>query len=228
MSFSNDIKKALSGTEIQRECCRKAFEAGTEKRQFEAICKSCDAHFMRGVFISCGYMSAPDSRCELVFRFDDDFIFYVQGILALHGLDMQISTRKGKPIIYCKRRSGIEDFLTFIGAEQFSLTFMEEMVILDMKRLANRRSNAETANIDRSARACAEQLTAINFLVKHNQLKMLPEGLIEAAEIRLQHPEDSLDELRQYFSSPISKSGIKHRFSRITEIAETYRTGGHI
>ncbi len=223
MSFSNDLKTYLSDAEIQNECCRNAYKAGIEKREFNSVCKSCDAFFMRGIFISCGYTSPPDGRCELTFSFSDDFIFYVQGVLSVHGMDLRISTRKGKPIMYCKRREGVEDFFAFIGAGKPALTLMESAVVLDLRRDANRRNNAETANIDRTARACAEQLAAINYIIKQNRLQALPPELKEAAEIRIEHPEDSLDELRKYFSAPISKSGIKHRFLRISEAAESLR-----
>ena len=46
----------------------------------------------------------------------------------------------------------------------------------------------------------------------------LPEGLREVAELRLQYPEATLQELAEFLPG-VGRSGINHRFRRIAKIA---------
>ncbi|MPN32728.1 putative sporulation transcription regulator WhiA [bioreactor metagenome] len=48
----------------------------------------------------------------------------------------------------------------------------------------------------------------------------LPESLREIAEIRLENPDMSLDELRNELSEDISRSGVNHRLNRLIKLAE--------
>ena len=57
-------------------------------------------------------------------------------------------------------------------------------------------------------------------LIKTKKLQLLSAELVETAEIRLQYPEMSLDELKNMFPTPITKSGLNHRLHRLTEEAD--------
>ncbi len=221
MSFCNEIKQYLYDNIPVKGCCHDAYVCGIEQRQFETKCDKCDGMFLRGVFASRGYVSEPDKRCELVLHVGGDFRYYVAGVLADHGIQPCISTRGGREILYYKRRDDAEDFLTLIGAEKFSIVMIQEAVMHDLRQEVNRTSNALTANINRSSRASAEQLSAIKKLMDAKEYQKLPPELKEAADIRLDHPEESLEALRPYFANAITKSGIKHRFERIIQIAES-------
>ena len=67
-------------------------------------------------------------------------------------------------------------------------------------------SNCDTANMDKVAGAAAAQIAAINAVGPDS----LPEELRALAELRLQNPLDSLRELGQKLTPPLSRSGVNH------------------
>lgn len=202
------------------ECCLAAFECGRNAVPHRTVCDKCDRAFLRGLFAAHGYISEPRGRCELVLRVEGDSAYFVSGMLADCGIPPSFGTRRGKTILYYKRRESLEDFVTLLGAARFAVMLKEESVIQEIRCSVNRTGNALTANINRSSKACAEQLSAIKKLIDTKEYQKLSHELREAADIRLHHPDESLEQLRAYFSAPISKSGIKHRFERIIAIAE--------
>ena len=56
-------------------------------------------------------------------------------------------------------------------------------------------------------------------------LEKLPQNLRETAMIRLEYPEAPLKELGNYMDPPVGKSGVNHRFQKLSEIAERLRQG---
>ena len=56
-------------------------------------------------------------------------------------------------------------------------------------------------------------------------LDELPDGLREIAELRLENPEISLKELGSMLNPPVGKSGVNHRFRKLGELADDFRTG---
>ncbi len=220
MSFCNELKQHLLSEAPTSECCLNAFECGRNAVPYQPVCDKCDRAYLRALFAYHGYISEPSKRCELVLRVDGDNAYFVAGMLADCGVPPSFGKRNGKTILYYKKRESLEDFVTLLGAAKFAVTLKEEAVIQEIRCSVNRTGNALTANINRSSKACAEQLNAINRLIEAKEYQKLPPELREAADIRLEHPAESLEQLRVYFSAPISKSGIKHRFERIIDIAD--------
>lgn len=48
----------------------------------------------------------------------------------------------------------------------------------------------------------------------------LPENLRQMAQVRLEYPESSLQELGKYLDPPVGKSGVNHRLRKLSEMAE--------
>jgi DNA-binding protein WhiA len=92
-----------------------------------------------------------------------------------------------------------------------------------MKRDANRKNNADLANLDKAATASAEVREAIMSIKKHKDYSKLPEELRETAELRLENPSLTLEELRFIHPKPISKSGLYHRLQRIVDFSFKYK-----
>ena len=138
------------------------------------------------------------------------------------GMEPKQSVRRGKPIIYFKAAESIEDVLSFMGATKAALDIINTTILNDVRNNMNRICNAETANMDRTAKAAAEQCEAIKTIIKYGALQNLPAELRECAEIRLANPDMSLAQIRNLLSAPVSKSGLNHRFRKLIEIAESY------
>ena len=78
--------------------------------------------------------------------------------------------------------------------------------------------------MDKVADAAGQQIAAINAV----GLDSLPEGLRTLAELRLQNPFDSLRELGQKLTPPLSRSGVNHRLEKIIDRSGVIRRSERI
>ena len=74
-----------------------------------------------------------------------------------------------------------------------------------------------------SARNCATQ--AIERVLAAHGRESLPPLLGEMAELRLAHPEMSLEELGRLCDPPVGKSGVNHRLRRLEAMAKELEEG---
>ena len=113
--------------------------------------------------------------------------------------------------------------MTFIGSKA-ALEIMNVKILKDVRNKVNRVTNCETANIDKTVTASARQIADIEYLILSLGLEGLPEELREVAVKRMENPELSLRELLGTLSEPLSRSGLNHRLSRLSRMAEELRT----
>ena len=92
-----------------------------------------------------------------------------------------------------------------------------------MRGTANRISNCENANLQKSVNAAQKQIADIKLIEKNSGLDSLSPKLKQAAVLRLENPELPLSELALLFEPPLAKSGLNHRFAKLAEIAEGLR-----
>ena len=221
MSYSSEIKDQLTSLEIKKECCRANYALGLSLGD---PCPQCDKDagvYLRGVFVKCGSVSPPGRDFMLSFTLPDEgYAAKLTDILSSLGLEPRLTRRKGKPVVYFKRSDDIGDVLSICGGVKAALGIMSEKVMSDVRNNANRVTNAETANLDRTARAAAEQIEAIRKLQSAGILQNLPQELRDCAAARLEHPEMNLVELCAVMREPISKSGLNYRLKKLIETAE--------
>ena len=128
--------------------------------------------------------------------------------------------RKGNSVIYFKQSEYIEDFLTAIGAPVAAMDVMTAKLEKDLRGSVNRRVNCDAANLDKVVEAAQGQLEAIRRLERSGRLETLPDKLQEAARLRAAHPEDTLAQLAEQCSPPVTKSALNHRLRKITQLAK--------
>ena len=68
-------------------------------------------------------------------------------------------------------------------------------------------------------RAAVLQTACIHYLQKHGGYDKLQDTLRETAELRLAHPDASLNDLVEYSGGAVGKSGLNHRLKKIQELA---------
>lgn len=180
--------------------------------------------FLIGLFLASGSVIDPNKEYHLEFvtpysEMSDE----IRNLLIHVGVSVKISERKGFFIIYLKESESIEDLLTYMGATMSSLEIMNVKILKDVRNKANRISNCDTANIEKSIAASAKQVEDIEFIEKTIGFSSLSEDLREMAEIRLENPDYSLRELGQALEKPISRSGVNHRMKKLSAIAEEVR-----
>lgn len=180
----------------------------------------CIGSFLRGAFLSCGNISNPNTGYHLEFvvpykRLSNDLMKVLDDL----GLEPKYVLRKGYHIVYFRDSECIEDLLAYIGAMDASLYLMNIKIEKDIKNKVNRKLNFEMSNLDKVLSASNSQIEAIRYIISEGGLNLLPENLREIAQIRLDNPEASLNEIGDLLSVKISKSGVKHKLDKITEFA---------
>lgn len=182
------------------------------------------AAFLSGAFMACASVTEPSKEYHLSFKpareSAGDCLFE---LLSELGYPPKSALYRGMQMIYFKESEPIEDILTAVGAPICSLELMETKVLKDLRNKANRITNAETANIDKTVKSAQNQIEDIRYIYSHGQAENLPPELSEMAEVRLQNPEASLRELGKLLSEPVSRSGVNHRMKRLAELADALR-----
>ncbi len=180
--------------------------------------------FVRGVFLSCGSVSAPEKSYHAEFcvphkNLSVDLCKILSEVSECN-FNPKTVLRNGNYVVYFKGSEQICDLLTYIGAPLSAMEIMGAKAVKQVRNNVNRRINGEVANIGKIAAASAKQLEAINYIKNTKGLESLPSDLKEIAYLRLENPEMSLRDLGQNLTPPISRSGANHRIQRLLEYAD--------
>lgn len=178
-------------------------------------------NILRGAFLLCGSVSNPEKNyhIEMVFA-DERLAGDIVRAMSDSGFKAKLISRKKAWVVYLKEAEEIVNFLTFIGASSSTLSFYEIKVMRETRNNINRVVNCETANIGKTVNAASRQLESIGIIQKKMGLHSLPEDLYNVAQLRLENPDLSLQDIADMCDPPISKSGLNHRFKRIDKIAQ--------
>lgn len=193
------------------------------------------SHYVRGVFLACGSMSAPipdvddiknnkSGGYHLEFSFSSEIFAneFVEA-LAFYQITAHTIMRSERTVVYVKNSQSVSDCLALIGADKTVLRLNEAVAMLAVKRNVARRMSFELANADRTENAAENILNAIKLIDERRGLKTLDKKLYDAAMARLDDPIAPLSEIAEKLN--ISKSGLKHRYNKIEEIARQISDG---
>lgn len=176
---------------------------------------------VRGAFLGGGSITEPDARYHLEIRLESENARkQVIDIISKFEIKVKELDRKYSYSIYIKDGEEISKFLALIGAHSSVLKFEDIRVLKETKNNVNRKVNCETANLNKTVNAAIVQIQAIEKIKKRKKWNGLSANLQELAELRIQNPDATLEELGKMLSEPIGKSGVNHRLKRIIEIAE--------
>lgn len=178
--------------------------------------------YLRGAFLSSGSIRDPESgkyQLEIASVYRE----HAEGLVELMRrflLDAKILERKKGSITYLQRAEDIMDFLIVIGAMEARDVFESIKLLRETRNDLNRANNAETANIARTVSASMKTINNISKIIDIIGLESLPVDLQEVAQLRIQHPDYSIQQLADALSQPLTKSGVNHRLRKINKIAE--------
>lgn len=180
----------------------------------------CGRAFIRGAFLTCGTVSDPERSYHLEFNAPNRAL--ADGLELLFeqaGMHPGRTERKGAQVVYFKSSEDIIVLLEALGAARSAEQIRKIRARKEKRNAANRRTNFDTANIDKTVSASAEQIETILKIKQSPQWGQLPDALRELAELRLENPEYSLRELGEALSTPVSRSGVNHRLAKLAAIA---------
>ena len=180
----------------------------------------CRTAFLRGAFLAGGSVTDPEKRYHL--ELDTGHAQASREVAALlteMGFLPHSVRRSGSSVIYFKQSEHIEDLLTTIGAPVAAMDIMTAKVDKEIRNGANRAMNCDMANVNKTVDAALEQIAGIRRLESSGRLAQMPEKLRQAARLRLDNPEMSLQQLAERCDPPVSKSCMNHRMRKLMEEA---------
>ena len=182
--------------------------------------------YIRGAFLCTGSMSDPGKsyHFEMVCE-DEQTAQILKELMAGFFVHAKVILRKQRYIVYLKDSEEIIQILNFMEAHRSLMELENIRIIKDMRNSANRQSNCDSANINKMVRTAARQVDDIRYIEEHFGFEQLPPQLREMAQVRLENPDVSLQELGTYLDPPVGKSGVNHRLRKLKEIAESLRAG---
>lgn len=199
-----------SGKMVRKECCARAYLAGA--------------------FLAGGSINSPQkSNYHLEIAADQkEHAQFICHLMQRFDLPAKCIRRRNKEVVYLKASDKISDFLRCVGASDALFAFEDMRIQRDFMNSLTRLDNCELANEMKSISAAKKQLEDIDWIDNYQGLDALPQKLQSVAFLRRDHPEASLNELcdayYQKYQEAISKSGMKHRLSKIKELANQYRS----
>ena len=182
--------------------------------------------YLAGVFLSCGSVNNPDtSNYHLEMSVNEpEYASFIMELMNCYDLHAKMIKRRNKYVVYLKSAEKIGDFLRAIGASQSVMNFEMTRIDRSMANTVNRWNNCDIANEMKSMATANKQLEDIETVDMFLGLDMLDEKTRAVALIRKKYPELTLNELTEVYyeetGQTISKSGLHHRFKKISEEAK--------
>jgi hypothetical protein len=180
----------------------------------------------RGAFLACGSLATPAHGYHL------EFVVPVARdaerlatILTQLGLPPKRTIRKRRALLYYKDLDQIVAVLGQIGAYGAVLQLEDVRAMKETKNRIRRLVNTEAANLDRATSASAAQREAIAYVADRYGLRKLSPAMREIAQLRMQHPDESLAQLGRRCRPAIPKATVNGRLASILRLARRLREG---
>jgi cell division protein WhiA len=204
-------------------------QKNTEKRTFSTLDDTtktcCKRSLARGCFLAGGWLTNPEKSYSIQLFFSNmEYMNFCFPVLTGLGFPVKNVIKNNDTILYLRDSEAIADFLTIIGATNSLMKFENIRILKEVKNNVNRAVNCETANLEKIVISSLKQIDDITLIERTIGLKNLPKKLQDMAEVRLQNREASLQELGEFLSPPIGKSGVNHRLKKLEKLADEIRT----
>ena len=185
--------------------------------------------YLAGLFMANGSINSPNStsyHLEIKVNSEKHGNFVIK-LLERFNITGKMIERRNNYFVYVKSSEMIGNFLILISAFQSLLYFEDVRIQRDLNNSITRLNNIDIANEQKVQSLCEKQLKTIAFLKDNDLYKLLSDKEKEIAQLRLDNPEESLSCLaelyKQRYGIAITKSGVRHRFDKIEELADKYR-----
>ncbi|HEX2857478.1 MAG TPA: DNA-binding protein WhiA [Propionibacteriaceae bacterium] len=182
--------------------------------------RCCQIAAWRGAILARGSLTEPGRSMSLEVTCPNS-----ETSLALVGaarrLDIAAKSREVRGVERVVVRDGesIGDLLTRVGAHETRMAWEERRMRREVRASANRLANFDDANLRRSAQAAVAAAARVE-----RALEILgdevPDHLLAAGRLRLEHRNASLEELGQLHEPPLTKDAVAGRIRRLLATAD--------
>ncbi len=181
--------------------------------------------YLVGAFLASGSINPPekpDYHLEITAA-NEDHAYFLQELMNRFYLNAKVIERRNKFIVYIKAAEKIADFLRIIEADEALFEFENIRIERDLANNIQRLNNIDVANEMKAQSAALKQLEDIKKIEESGRYDSLDQKLKDVIEIRKEYPEASLNELcsllEEKTKKKVSKSGMRHRFVKIHDLA---------
>lgn len=181
----------------------------------------CARAYLAGAFLASGSLNSPQKtnyHLEIVCS-SEEHADFIKSLMERFDLNAKRTQRRGHEVTYLKSSEKISDFLRMCQANNAVLDFEDIRIQRDFHNSLTRLDNCEVANEMKTQKAALKQVEAIEQLIQKGIFENLDPTTQEMAQLRLNHPEASLNELCEAYAQKtgiiISKSGMKHRLAKL-------------
>ena len=179
----------------------------------------CEAAW-RGAFLAHGSLTEPgrSSALEITCPGPEAALALVGAARRL-GIAAKSREVRGVDRVVIRDGDAIGALLTRLGAHESVMSWEERRMRREVRATANRLANFDDANLRRSARAAvaagARVQRALEILREE-----VPDHLLVAGRLRLEHQQASLEELGALADPPMTKDAIAGRIRRLLALAD--------
>ncbi len=182
------------------------------------------AAFLRGAILSGGYFSDPVSA----YHFELVTPYYslaksTRALMNQRGIASKMVVRRSNYVVYLKDSQQIYDLLYITGARTGAFQLLNVKIEKETNNNNNRIDNCTAYNIDKAINKAVEQIQAITHIEHTIGLPALAEDLVYVAQLRKEHPTESLTELAILCQGKFSKPSLSRKLNRIIEIAKSIK-----
>ncbi len=179
-------------------------------------------NYVKMFFICSGSVNDPKKSQQYHLEITNNNVEYlkeIQKIVKRFDINFKISRRKSTNVLYINKSEEIADFLKFIESFELLFEFENYRLTRDINLVNNRLNNAEIANETKKLTTIQKHIKAIEQLKEQKLLESMPEKTQLVAALRIEFPEDSLQELADRTAGEISKSNIRHHLNKMIKLA---------
>lgn len=216
-----DTRKLMLSLHMLHESEQGEVFRGLPRRALTRKC--CQHAFLRGAFLGEGSVTAPEHDYHVEFVCNSEARAQaLSHLLTRCELDCAIMPRRGAHIVYLKRSSQISTLLGLMGATRAMMHYENILAQRSLHENVLRATNCDHSNMLRQLSAAQKQISALQYLQEHDLLSALSPALRDMAQLRLNNPDASLEQLGEMLDPPLGKSGVNHRLRKIVQFAQSH------
>jgi DNA-binding protein WhiA len=175
----------------------------------------------RGAFLAHGSLTEPGRSGALeVTCPGPEAALALVGAARRLGVSAKAREVRGVDRVVVRDGEAIATLLTRMGAHDATLAWEEKRLRREVRGTANRLANFDDANLRRSARAAVAAGARVERALEILGEDTIPEHLLVAGRLRLEHKQASLEELGQLSDPPLTKDAVAGRIRRLLAMAD--------